>query len=478
MTPAQDGGGSGVNTNEVSHTPNDTPVKEEHVDITDHSPVTKKHSSQMSLSPSVTPQQQPPLRPPLTRAVSSTKSWKDPGPPPDGGLRAWTQVCMGHLVIFNTWGYISSYGVFQTYFTETLNLSPSDVSWVGSLQIFLLFFVGTFSGRALDGGYFYHVFIAGVLLQLFGVFMTSLCTTYWQLFLAQGLCTGLGNGMQFTPTMGLISTYFVKKRSLAIGFAACGSATGGLVFPAMVQQLLPRVGFAWTIRALGFTMMGLYALVIALMRTRIPARKSGALVEWSAFKESTYVLYCVGMFLNFWGLYFAFYYVGAYGRNIIGISYTESISLLLLMNGVGVFGRLIPNYCADLKFGPMNTIIPIAFCTGVMLFAWTGVHDRPGVYTFACIYGFFSSGIQSMWPATLSSLTTDLKKAGTRMGMGFSIVSLACLTGPPLAGALIDRNGGNYLHAQIWAGAALICGCSTMIAARVAKTGWKVRYKI
>ena len=28
----------------------------------------------------------------------------DPGSPPDGGLQAWTQVAMGHLVVFNTWG--------------------------------------------------------------------------------------------------------------------------------------------------------------------------------------------------------------------------------------------------------------------------------------------------------------------------------------------------------------------------------------
>jgi hypothetical protein len=27
----------------------------------------------------------------------------DPGPPPDGGLTAWTQVTLAHLVIFNTW---------------------------------------------------------------------------------------------------------------------------------------------------------------------------------------------------------------------------------------------------------------------------------------------------------------------------------------------------------------------------------------
>ena len=35
--------------------------------------------------------------------IKSATSWKEPGPPPDGGLRAWTQVLVGHLVIMNTW---------------------------------------------------------------------------------------------------------------------------------------------------------------------------------------------------------------------------------------------------------------------------------------------------------------------------------------------------------------------------------------
>lgn len=33
----------------------------------------------------------------------SNASVINPGPPPDGGSKAWTQACMGHLVIFNTW---------------------------------------------------------------------------------------------------------------------------------------------------------------------------------------------------------------------------------------------------------------------------------------------------------------------------------------------------------------------------------------
>lgn len=68
----------------------------------------------------------------LAKVLSRTTSRIsiDPGPPPDGGLVAWTQAIMGHLIVFNTWGYINSFGVFQTYYVATLGHPPSDISWV------------------------------------------------------------------------------------------------------------------------------------------------------------------------------------------------------------------------------------------------------------------------------------------------------------------------------------------------------------
>lgn len=250
-------------------------------------------------------------RPPLSRIITgrSATSFVDPGPPPDGGVTAWTQAFMALLVLTNSWGWINSFGVFQTYYTSTLGHPPSDISWIGSVQTFLLFFIGTFSGRATDAGLFRPVFIAGLCLHLIGVFTTSVCTKYWQLFLAQGVCTGIGNGLQFCPTMSLLSTYFSTNRSLAIGIAASGTGVGGIIFPIIIQQLLPRIGFGWTVRALGFIMTGIGALTIAFLKTRIPPRKSGPIIEWAAFKENTYRLYLIGMFLNFWALYFAFFYV-------------------------------------------------------------------------------------------------------------------------------------------------------------------------
>lgn len=49
-------------------------------------------------------------------------------PPPDGGFHAWAQVVAGHLVVALTWGYASSFGVFQNYYESTLPQTPSDIS--------------------------------------------------------------------------------------------------------------------------------------------------------------------------------------------------------------------------------------------------------------------------------------------------------------------------------------------------------------
>jgi MFS family permease len=230
-------------------------------------------------------------------------------PAPNGGFQAWMQVLMGHLVLINSWGYLSSFGFFQAHYSSTLDATPSAISWIGSMQIFMVYIVGTFSGRALDAGHFHKVLALGSLLQILAVFTTSVSTQYWQLFLAQGVCKGLGDGLVFCPTVSLVATYFSTRRSLAMAFVAAGGATGGIIFPLIGQQLLPRVGFGWTVRTMAFVVLFNTVIILLTARVRLPPRGTGPIVELTAFREPSYLLFCIGMFFNLWAVYFAYFYV-------------------------------------------------------------------------------------------------------------------------------------------------------------------------
>lgn len=187
-----------------------------------------------------------------------------------------------------------SFGVFQSYYVESLHETPSVISWIGSIQIFLLFFLGTFAGRALDAGYFRYLFAIGSTLVVIGIFTASCATTYWQLLLSQGICVGIGSGMIFCPSLALCSTYFDKKKSWAIGVGVVGSATGGIILPIVVKTLLPKVGFPWTMRVVGFITLACLIVVNLIMKPRLKPRKAGNLVEWTAFKELPYVFFAAG----------------------------------------------------------------------------------------------------------------------------------------------------------------------------------------
>ncbi|KAI9890314.1 MAG: hypothetical protein M1814_004224 [Vezdaea aestivalis] len=388
-------------------------------------------------------------------------------PPPDGGLVAWTQVLMGHLLVFNGFGYVSSFGLFQAHYADTLGHPRSDISWVGSFQLFLLFFIGTLSGRAMDAGYFRSLIIAGCTMQLIGVFATSLATQYWQLFLAQGVMQGLGNGLLFTPTVSLIATYFSKKRAFALGLAACGAPTGGVAFPLIARQLTGKIGFPWTVRVMGFVILFNTAIVIVFVKPRLAPRPKGPLVEFAAFREKPYSLFAAGIFLALWGLYFAYYYLAVFGREVIKLDSQSSLNLLLTLNAVGIPGRLIPSLLADRYFGVYNTLLPFVLACGVLMFGWIGVDSYAALLGFTALYGACAHAVQTLFPATLSSLTTDLSKMGVRVGMVFTIISIATLTGPPIAGILIQTHGGSYLGAQLFGGTTLLCGLVLLVAGRI-----------
>ena len=123
--------------------------------------------------------------------------------PPNGGLRAWLKVLGCFFVFFTTWGIASSFGAYQSFYEINYlsTYSASTISWIGTMQVFLLNMTGIVSGALYDRGYIRYSLIGGCCLVVFGLFMLSLSREFYQIMLSQGVCIGLGqSGLQSSHT--------------------------------------------------------------------------------------------------------------------------------------------------------------------------------------------------------------------------------------------------------------------------------------
>ncbi|KAK6204030.1 hypothetical protein LQW54_008491 [Pestalotiopsis sp. IQ-011] len=201
--------------------------------------------------------------------------------PPDGGTRAWLQVLGAFFLNVNTWGLLNTLGIFQAEYSTGLLSSSSEsaISWIGSLQAFLMLIGGVVCGRALNAGFFYSDIMVGVLLEVLGMILTSISSRYWQVILAQGVMVGIGAAIAFMPSVAIVGTYFSTRRLLAMGISSCGNSAGGIVYPIVLKRLVGQIGFRWAVRVMAVIILGTLSISVAVMKPRLPPRRSGPLID-------------------------------------------------------------------------------------------------------------------------------------------------------------------------------------------------------
>ncbi|CAF9904023.1 MAG: hypothetical protein ALECFALPRED_004806 [Alectoria fallacina] len=394
---------------------------------------------------------------------------------PDGGFFAWLQVAGAYCIFFNTWGVVNSYGVYQQYYSSSRLQSHSDsqIAWIGSMQGFLLLLVSVVTGPLYDAGYLRTLVYGGTFLTILGMMMTSICQTYGELLLAQGIVVGVGDGLLFLPSIVIVSQYFDKKRALATGIASMGSSIGGVIYPIVFRQLQPTVGFPWATRVVAFIMLATSIITVPFIKQRVPSTSLRKVYDASSFRDPPYLFFCLGIFFGFMGIYIAFFYVELYATQVCGMSARLATYVLAVVNTGSFFGRLFPNWLAD-QIGPLNVQIPFALIASLLAFCWIAIRNTPGLLIFCALYGFFSGTFVSLPGPIVYGLSSDMSTVGTRLGMSMGFAGVGLLVGNPIAGAIL-RGGGGWVGLQAWAGTLIAVSAGCMMAARWAKFGGGLR---
>lgn len=311
----------------------------------------------------------------------------------DGGVRAWLQVLGCFFLWFNLWGYTFAFGTFQNFYEREYlpGTPPSAIAWIGSIQSFLLIISGLWTGPIFDWGYYMYLIYFGSTLSAFGAFMLSISTQYWQIFLTQGLCIGFGCGALFIPSMALIGRSFVKRRAIAVGLTTCGAPIGGILYTVIFNACLPKYGFAWTARVLGFFMLGSYFVAIPLLllgakNTTLSSGKKRKLFDKDALKDIPFWSYVGTTFTTFMAYLVPYFYMPSYAQTVLGESQARASYALIASQAASVPGRMLAAVIAN-YFGVMAAWFGCALISGIVSFAWIGVNSYGGFVTFCAFYG-------------------------------------------------------------------------------------------
>ncbi|GJD01006.1 riboflavin transporter MCH5 [Colletotrichum higginsianum] len=392
---------------------------------------------------------------------------------PEGGREALVVLFGTWCVLFCTFGLGNSIGVFQTYYVNHAlrQYSSSTISWITSFMQWTLNFMPIVWGFAFDKYGARWILVFGTVTYVFGMMMVSLATEYYQFFLAQSIVCPIGASAVTSASMSCLVTWFHRRRATAFGIMMSGSSFGGIILPIMIPRLIDSVGFPWAMRAVGFMFLGLLTVACFTVKSRLtPQKKPVDFGEYfRGIREPTMMSTVFGLFLVFWGLFLPYNFVILQAK-AQGMDDNLVIYLLPIMHAVGIIGRVVPGLFAD-KIGRYNIMIIIATLTGIACLAlWIPIQNNAGILVFTAAFGFLSSGLTSIGP-TLIAQISDIREIGARTGTAFAFQSFGALTGSPIASAIVDARGGEYLGLQLFCGFSILASAGVFASARHVQAG-------
>ncbi|KAL9084573.1 MAG: hypothetical protein Q9165_007998 [Trypethelium subeluteriae] len=295
--------------------------------------------------------------------------------------------------------------------------------------------------------------------------------------------------------------HFDKHLSLAIGISSAGSGIGGVILPIAFTQLLTKVSFGWATRVLAFVFLCISVAPLAAMRyprsfvaisaTQATAQRVDAadaersrrlrsvksmfyiLIDQVALREWPYLLMNLGLLAGYMGLYIVLYYVGLFALGQTSVPAKLSSDILIILNASSTVGRIALSALAD-TVGPAHVPSFTALISAVLVFCLLVVADGSALVGWPVVFGLVAGGFMGLPAAGVVSVSSVKTRIGTRLGMTLGIVGCGVLVAEPIAGAILDNEGG-WTGLIGWCAALLIASALSIGAARLSKTGAKLK---
>jgi len=367
----------------------------------------------------------------------------------------WVVVVAFLVIGITLYGIQFSFGVFFKSIQSEFNLTRAATSAILSVNMLLAGVSAVLAGWALDKYGPRIVILSMGLFTGLSLLLTSQTNSPWQLFITYSLLLAMGTGALYVVPTSTVSRWFDKKRGLALGIAGSGSGLGMVIMAPFATYLI--YNFDWR---MAYIVIGLitWFMVIPLSRLlKREPREIGALPDGLSHSKDIAnrdesiqpvdsSLLQVFRTRSFWlvifiwlffasSLFLIFTHLVPHATDI-GFSAGDAATVLSLMGGVGIAGKVLMGVASDRIGRKLTAIICALLQAGAMVWLiWS--QDLWMLYLFALVYGFAYSGFGSSMGALIGD-TFGLGKIGAIFGVleiGFGI---GAAIGSTVGGIIFD----------------------------------------
>lgn len=420
----------------------------------------------------------------------------------DWGL--WARVLGVGFIHAFTLGTILVFGLMRDSVNAAVS-TPTDITFLSGMQYALFLASGAFSYvlkmglrpmwrmclRKNERGPETHehrltqwaemsVSFIGVFLWTFGYglslplsTMTGNYNIYLWMWFSMG---GVGAGLLYWNTLGMIRSWFSKEPTLALGWVMTSPRIYVFIFP-YIEDVIPAFWvYDWvTVFALVTIVGGSVMLLLVPFLTSKKTKEkndedksSAKIVGTKMTFHTTFALFCFALACFQVAFYVPYIDVPPHVTAATGLGSTASEkSLVVSMIGMGsIAGGVFYTFVAWIWKHQMFWLTASSFGMS-MFFILGGLvgTDILAMRAFAFLFGFFSGGCVTLIPIVVDTHWMKFDVNTKHMFYGTALLIGQCFSAP-MIGYVVNE----YIHSMIFAGSA--SAVTTLIFMEVTRRGW------
>ncbi|WP_321477734.1 MFS transporter [uncultured Paludibaculum sp.] len=271
--------------------------------------------------------------------------------------------------------------------------------------------------------------------------LSRLTPHLWHLYAMFLLIGAVGNGTAMLAYARAISSWFDKRRGLALAMMLTGGTIGAVAWPPAAQALIHNVGWRWAFVVLGGCVLAIgLPVVTSLVRENpVALRPSQSVlsgVSWTeGVKSRAFWILVVVLFLASISQNGAITHLPALLTDR-GVDPGRAALAVSAMGLAAFAGRMLTGWLLDRFAAPRVAFVLLALAAGGV-FVMAGARSLESGILAAALIGFGMGGEADVTPFLLSRYF-GLRSFSTLYGLTWTSYAIAGAIGPVLMGRAFD----------------------------------------